>query len=336
MILADKIVKLRKQNSWSQEDLAEQLGISRQSVSKWESGTSIPDLDKIIKLSSIFGVSTDYLLKDDLEEIIPSESDTDLPQEKETARKVSLEEVSIYMDAISHAASRIGIGACLCIIAPALLIAFMCLSLPFGANRAPILAEDAAGALGTIILLLSCALGVIILISNGMKISKYEYFEKELLTLDYGVKGVVEKKKLEFEPVFRKCTVTGTALCIVAVIPLLLAAALSAGDFAYLLCTSLLLIIVACGVFLFIWSGMINGSFDKILQIGDYTEMDKKVNRKTGWFSGVYWCIVVAIYLGISFPYNSWKISWIVWPVAGVLFAALHQIVKHQARKGME
>ena len=71
MILADKIVKLRRQNNLSQEELAEQLGISRQSVSKWENGTSIPDLDKIIRLSNIFGVSTDYLLKDAPEEAAP-------------------------------------------------------------------------------------------------------------------------------------------------------------------------------------------------------------------------------------------------------------------------
>ena len=68
MILAEKIIKLRKQNGWSQEDLAMKLNVSRQSVSKWESMASIPDLDKIVKLSQIFGVSTDYLLKDDLEE----------------------------------------------------------------------------------------------------------------------------------------------------------------------------------------------------------------------------------------------------------------------------
>ena len=47
MILADKIAELRKKNGWSQEELAGQLGVSRQSVSKWESAASIPDLDKI-------------------------------------------------------------------------------------------------------------------------------------------------------------------------------------------------------------------------------------------------------------------------------------------------
>ena len=63
MILADKIIDLRKKNGWSQEELASQLGVSRQSVSKWESGQSIPDLDRILKMSTIFGVSTDYLLR---------------------------------------------------------------------------------------------------------------------------------------------------------------------------------------------------------------------------------------------------------------------------------
>ena len=69
MILADKIIQLRKKNGWSQEALGEMLHVSRQSVSKWESGLSIPDLEKILKMSEIFGVSTDYLLKDEIEDL---------------------------------------------------------------------------------------------------------------------------------------------------------------------------------------------------------------------------------------------------------------------------
>ena len=68
MILGEKIIALRKRMNWSQEELAEKLDISRQSVSKWEVGATIPDLDKILKMSDIFGVSTDYLLKDEIEE----------------------------------------------------------------------------------------------------------------------------------------------------------------------------------------------------------------------------------------------------------------------------
>ena len=68
MNIADRIQHLRKVKGISQEELANQIGVSRQSVSKWESGQAKPDLDKIIALSNIFDVSTDYLLKDDNEE----------------------------------------------------------------------------------------------------------------------------------------------------------------------------------------------------------------------------------------------------------------------------
>ena len=64
MNLSEKIQDLRKQNNLSQEQFAEKLNVSRQAVSKWESGQSIPDVDKIIAMSEIFEVSTDYLLKD--------------------------------------------------------------------------------------------------------------------------------------------------------------------------------------------------------------------------------------------------------------------------------
>ena len=66
MILADKIIYLRKKNGWSQEELAEKLGVTRQSVSKWEGAQSVPDLERILQIGKVFGVSTDYLLKDDM------------------------------------------------------------------------------------------------------------------------------------------------------------------------------------------------------------------------------------------------------------------------------
>ena len=63
MNLAQRIQTLRKQKGLSQENLAHELGVSRQAVSKWESEQAYPDLDKIILLSDYFKVSTDYLLK---------------------------------------------------------------------------------------------------------------------------------------------------------------------------------------------------------------------------------------------------------------------------------
>ena len=77
MKLSDKITKLRKANGWSQEELAEQLNVSRQAISRWENGTALPDANNILQLSKLFNVTTDYLLNEDYS------SDNDIPCVKE-------------------------------------------------------------------------------------------------------------------------------------------------------------------------------------------------------------------------------------------------------------
>ena len=67
MNFAEKILNLRTEYGYSQETLAEKLNVSRQAVSKWESGATLPETDKVIALSDFFGVSTDYLLKDNIQ-----------------------------------------------------------------------------------------------------------------------------------------------------------------------------------------------------------------------------------------------------------------------------
>ena len=73
MKLPDKIIKLRKENGWSQEELAEKLDVSRQAISRWENGTALPDAQNVLQISKLFHVTTDYLLNDDYE------SDDDIP-----------------------------------------------------------------------------------------------------------------------------------------------------------------------------------------------------------------------------------------------------------------
>lgn len=321
MILADKIMKLRKQCGWSQEELAEQLGISRQSVSKWESGTSIPDLEKIIKMSGIFGVTTDYLLKDEIEEIT-LENSVDICEE-EGVRTISMEEANSFMDMTKNLAGRMAFAVSICIISP------ICLILLAGLAECTEgwLTEDMAGGIGVAVLLILVAVGVAVLVLGGMQLSKYEYIEKEPISLAYGVQGIVEKKKEAFEQSYRICITVGVVLCIVGVVPLMVAAGISAGDLVYIVCVDILLFLIACGVYFFVWAGSIYGSYEKLLQQGEYTVEKKALKRRTDFFPGVYWCIVVAIYLAISFRFNSWKTSWGIWPVAGVLFAALYGIV---------
>lgn len=107
MILADKIIDLRKKAGCSQEELAQQLGVSRQSVSKWEGAQSIPDIDKILQMSRIFGVSTDYLLKDEIE--LPAEEPA-AADSTPALRRVSMEEASRYLALSRETAPKLALA----------------------------------------------------------------------------------------------------------------------------------------------------------------------------------------------------------------------------------
>lgn len=331
MILAEKITKLRKQNGWSQEDLAMKLNVSRQSVSKWESAASIPDLDKIVKLSRIFGVSTDYLLKDEVEEN-PNDGVVALEEEEKTAENlhsVSLEEANLYMEIAQKAAARIGAGVTMCILSvvPLILLGAM------AEYQVLPLSDDMAGGLGAVILFLVIAAAVAIFITEGMKLEKYEYLEKEPVVLEYGIAGIVEMKREQFEPVFKKCMAAGVTACILSLIPLLIGAAFQMPDIVLVYCIGLMLCVIAGAVFVFVWSGMIWGSYQRLLEEGDYTREKKLENKKNANLATVYWCTAAAIYLGASFLSRKWQITWVIWPCAGVFYAAVCALAAMVRRK---
>ena len=98
MTFSDKLIALRKKAGWSQEELAERLNVSRQSVSKWESAQSMPDIDKILQLGSLFSVTTDCLLKDTQAEPEYTEDDTSpLPRIKALTAAYWLVVVAIFL-----------------------------------------------------------------------------------------------------------------------------------------------------------------------------------------------------------------------------------------------
>ena len=316
MILADKIMNLRKKCGWSQEELAEQLGISRQSVSKWESGMSIPDLEKIVKMSALFGVSTDYLLKDEIEETLPSETyDTDSAE----ARPVSLEEANTYMDLVKECAPKFATAIPAIVLSPIPLL----LLGSYAEMHPEKYSEDVFGGIGLAILLIIVLIAVVPIILSSMRLSKYEYLEKEEISLLYGVKGIVEKRKEEYEETYRQGIVIGVVLCIAGVIPLVLAGVLGANDFVAAIFVCVLLCLIALAVHFFVGRGLVRESFTKLLQEGDYTADMKRGGKVVEKIAGVYWCLVTAGYLAWSFLGNAWGISWVVWPVAGVLFGAI-------------
>lgn len=316
MIFADKLILLRKKAGWSQEELAEQMNVTRQSVSKWEGAQSVPDLDKMIRLSELFGVSTDYLLKDEIEQAEHINSSNDMP----SLKRVSMEEANAFLSAKSRTAKTIAYAAFLCILSPIALLMLGAIS----ESTAGGLTEDIAGGIGMIVLIILVAIAAVMLISSGSKTAPFAYLEKEKFETEYGVSGMVEERKARYKDLHTKNNIAGTCLCISALIPLFVGAIIDADNDLFLMAMlSLSFLIAGVGVICFIKTGIIWASYEKLLQEGEYSKENKEKPSIAAAVYTAYWVIATAVYLGYSLSSNNWGQSWIIWVVAGVMFPAI-------------
>lgn len=312
MILADKIIEERKKNGWSQEEFASQLNVSRQAVSKWESAQSIPDLKRIIEMANLFGVSTDYLLKDEMERA-PIQNE----EMEYSVYKVTMEQANEFLQIKEQGAKMVSRGVSLCILSPVLLIFLS------GFEKY----EQVSILIGMACLLIFVAIAVYIFIHYGMMIEKYDYMDKENIETAYGVSGLVKEKKNAFMPFYSKTMGYAVALCIISVIPVICAGVLDGSDYIQTASVSLLLVINAFTVYEIVKVNMILSSYKALLQEGDYSLQEKRRNKKLELFDTAYWTLTTALYLGYSLITNRWDISWIIWPVFAVLYAAVRSIV---------
>ena len=326
MILADKIIRLRKKNGWSQEELANKMNVSRQAVSKWEGAQAIPDLEKILQMSTLFGVTTDYLLKDEIEaeEFV----DTDVSPE---VRRVSLDEANSYVEHRRWASFRIAFATYLCILSPIMLLLLGAASDEWSNT----VSEALASIVGLVSLFACVGAAVAIYIYCGFKNDAYGFLDKSSsFELEYGVLGVVKEKQKAFRRKYVRSNIIATCLCIFSPLPLIVSA-FSNADFFIVSMLCLMLVIVGAGVSIFIVAGVQNASMQKLLCEGDYTKEKKQSNALAETVDSVYWGILVATYLAWSFLSGDWHITWVVFPVGAILTPAVNAICKVIAdRKG--
>lgn len=331
MILADKIINLRKKNGWSQEELAEKLGVTRQSISKYEGAQSIPDLDKILKLSEIFGVTTDYLIKDELEEeeYAPSQTQENESESDRSVHKVTMEMANEYLQIIDWSAGKTAFATMLCILSPIVLLMLGAMSEMPDYH----ISENAAAGIGICVLIVLIAIAVTIFILCGMKTKKYEFMEKEDIETAYGVSGMVKEKRDAYHSPYVTQLVIGITCCICSVIPLFGTLAVSESDFYMVSAVCMLLALVAIGTYFIVRSAAKMNAMNQLLEEEDYTRQKKHENKKMSGPVMVYWLIATAIYLAWSFTTNDWDRTWIIWPVVGVLFPAFYAIVNGIRKK---
>ena len=324
MILADKIINERKKNGWSQEELAQMLSVSRQSVSKWESAQAVPDLNRIIQMAKLFNVSTDYLLKDEIEADTTSAPGEVIDPEYANMKKVSLEDADRYIRTVKNNTPTAIIATVLFVLSPVLLI--------FLAGYSTFISEtfsDTSAALTGLIALFICiAVGVVLWISVDAKEKEFEYIKEEPFETLYGVDGMVREKSNAFAPK-KTLLISIAVLCfILSPIGVITGALMGASSFVVICFVCLILVLVAAGVGLSLYVSRIDGSYTSLLEEGRNNIEHKKKNKLLDRLSGSYWCIVVAVFLIFGLSQGKWNWAGVIFPIAGVLYAAIFGIIK--------
>lgn len=315
MLLAEKIMTLRKRAGWSQEELAAQLGVSRQSVSKWEGAQSVPDMQKVVQMSRLFGVTTDYLLKEEF-----GEPDAPL-------RCVTMEQAADYLSLRRAAAPKLAAATLLCVLSPVALLLLAALSDRPGAA----LSENAAAGIGLCVLLVLVAAAVAVFITCAAQVKAYAFLESEPFETACGVTGMVRECRAAFAPRHTRGKVAGTVLCILSAVPLFIAVCLNGPDLLYVAAVCLLLVLAGVGSALFVYGGVYQAAMDRLLEEGDYVRPRKRQNGVVGAISSIYWLTVTAAYL--LWTFGPWwdaqpQDTWILWAVAGVLYGAVMALVR--------
>ena len=330
MIFAEKLGQLRKQNGWSQEELAEKLEVSRQTVSKWEGAQSVPDLERMLRLSELFGVTTDCLMKDDQALSLSAEERTEAVEaDGAVPLPVSMEQAADYLRLRQWAAGRIALGVQLCILSPIALI-LLTGAADLGRVR---LSESAAAGIGLMALIALVALAVSLFLHTGAGLRNYEDWETLPLDTAYGVDGMARDRREKEATLHTRRLILGVGLCVICPTPLFLMMALNPADWPMLLAAAALLVLVALGVRQLVLTGVRWESYDILLETGGHTRDRKRENRKNRTVAAIYWGLATAIYLGWSFLTNDWARTWILWPVAGVSYGVVETLLRAVRKK---
>ena len=242
---------------------------------------------------------------------------------------VSMKEAQEFMSIKKKGAKPVAAAVALCILSPALLI----LLAGFADAQKFQITETIAVAVGVAGLFVFITAAVALFIYCGIREKRLEYLTKENLELEADVEELVRGMEQAYEGTFARELTAGISCCILAAVPLVIAGVVGSADYVCCGLVSLLLVFVAVGVYMIVKVGIINGSFHTLLQTGEYSKEEKMTKKKMNLFASAYWCIVTAVYLAASFLTMRWDMTWIIWPVTGVIYPAFAAILKAAGMK---
>lgn len=234
---------------------------------------------------------------------------------------ISYEEANNYLEDSKATAPKTALGVFLCIISPVMLLVLLGL----GEMNYIKVKEDLLIAAGLIVLISLVAAGVSCFIKFSSKLEKYNDLKINLFELDYNTEQMIRNMQKQDEHAYKSVVSISVVGYILSALPIIITPLVSEVEGLSVFSVAVTLTIVAFSTYNLISNGSINEACNVLLQQGDYSVKNKS-NKTFQTISKVYWCVIVAVYLGYSFITDDWSMSWIIWPVAGVLFGAIKAI----------
>lgn len=294
MSLGQNLQFLRKRDNITQEQLAETLEVSRQSVSKWESDTTYPEMDKLLQLANLFHCSLDDLIQKDIS-------------------TQYVEDKCNYDQFMNQFSKRITLGVGLILSG----ITIMMLLVTFFSNIQGFNMEE----FSSVIFLLFVVVAVAIFIVSGLQKS---YFEKKY---PYIENFYSETEKETFHKKFTVFITTGVVLVIFGMILSVASEAVIPDDHAIqnvidmdMLSGALFLLFVTVAVILFVYAGTQESKYniDHYNRMHDHSSQTYKNDKKVGLVCGCIMMVATIIFLTCGFLWDLWKTAWIVYPIFGI------------------
>lgn len=287
MSLSENLQNLRKIKNMSQEELAEKLNVSRQAVSKWESGNGFPETEKIISICEIFDCSMDDLVKGKITE--------DVSKEKNTYDKV-----------FTKAAKGISTGVGLILLGVSILLTLI----GFASDEA---IQERFSLVGVICILIAVTIAVPIFIINGTKLDGFKKKNPKISNIYSEEEAEKGKNK------YTKILAAGIATILFGVVALISLVTINIFGEESTFPAAILMFFITIGVSTIIYSGMMKEKFDIEKYNKENTEEYKGNEEKTGKICGIIMILATIAFLIWGFIFSGWAISWIVFPIGGML-----------------
>ncbi|MBR3673307.1 MAG: helix-turn-helix domain-containing protein [Clostridia bacterium] len=286
MSLSENLQNLRKIKNMSQEELAEKLNVSRQAVSKWESGNGYPETEKIITICDIFDCSMDELVKGKISEDIKSEKNN-------------------YDLIMTKTSKGIAIGVTLILIGVSIMLTILGLA----PNEQ---AENQYSLIGVIAILIGVVFAVPLFIINGTKVDDFK--KKNPVIANVYSEDELDEGKSKYT----KFIALGISIILIGVVVMmaLLGFKVFEND---TMPVAVLMYFVTIGASLIVYSGKMQDKFDIEKYNKENSEEYKQNDEKVSKICGIIMILATIIYLVWGFALKMWHINWIVFPVGGML-----------------